>query len=680
MPLSNRTNPKMTRGKPALMSHLATLYQHGRTELDAYKKRCSLLDNRYYNSIYDKFPTSMAKVQSLKSKRSGLIPKVSIPAATAAVSTVHAFQTNYFLSRDPVFKFQAKQNGNPETERIVEQIISYQFAYSGMYGVIDSFLLDVLRYGAGVIMCYWKEISSIKTVPNLLTGKPTGAEPERVRTVDYAGNVLEHVTPYRFFWDTSLPLLEFQKGQFCGRERQYTEMDIVEGERLGVFKNTKAFLERAERWDPDFAGSIQDEVEARSSLSREDNLLAQTFQKMYAFGVGHTGRAGTIEEEGVRSYKVVQMYIRLVPSRWGLGPGRDPEVWVFYVDAGFNVMLLSEPAGHPHRRYPFVTGCYESGGSSLIGQGLMESVEGQQVAIDSYVNLHLRQLQEQANPSMLFNAKVFSAKDLTQESRPGKCIPTSPNAATATPGGMGRLSDHVLFVPSGLGDKSGMYFEGIQLARQNINELSGLSPESPGASSRQSATGARINAAMTANNLQSRSRLLAAESISPLAQQLLVNTQFQMTSDQLLEILGEETVKRLHESGQFERLFDKFDYVVLDSAAQQDQFASGRAMAELLQTVLQYPELYQQFDPSRLLEQVANMLGVSNPQQYRRTKDEGERLQQQLQQQAGQEAAAGGQPGVSGQAGTGGAVGGKAPGRSTPTASTATPESTLGPV
>jgi hypothetical protein len=51
--------------------------------------------------------------------------------------------------------------------------------------------------------------------------------------VKYEGNLVRPISPYRWFPDTRFPIVDFQKGEFCAAEEEYSKTALEDLEESG---------------------------------------------------------------------------------------------------------------------------------------------------------------------------------------------------------------------------------------------------------------------------------------------------------------------------------------------------------------------------------------------------------------------------------------------------------------
>src|SRR5690606_28406771 len=82
---------------------------------------------------------------------------VAIPMSYATLMAAHTYWTSVFMSRTPIFQYAARHGETPLNEQAVEALIDYQVNVGAMLVPFYIWLLDVGKYGIGILWEYWDQ-------------------------------------------------------------------------------------------------------------------------------------------------------------------------------------------------------------------------------------------------------------------------------------------------------------------------------------------------------------------------------------------------------------------------------------------------------------------------------------------------------------------------------------------
>src|SRR5688572_22025070 len=152
---------------PSLTREIAHESDHARRILAELKQRV-----RYWeagvSSKKDKWRQAEEKVLAYlperevdvkrRSSRENGLPQyttIQIPYSYAVVMAAYTYLTSVFMGRDPVFQYTGRHGESQQQVQAIEALVSYQVLCSGMQKYLHSWLYDALRYGEGIVSCWW---------------------------------------------------------------------------------------------------------------------------------------------------------------------------------------------------------------------------------------------------------------------------------------------------------------------------------------------------------------------------------------------------------------------------------------------------------------------------------------------------------------------------------------------
>jgi hypothetical protein len=489
----------------------------------------------------------------------------------------------------------------------VEALLDYQMTTGGGMVPLFVWLLDPGRFGHGVLGHYWdtERITTRKYVDEVPTflGMPIpGAKPRRVAelttTTGYVGNRLFNVRPQDFLPDPRKSLVDFQRGEFCARYVEVSWSEIRAGERSGKYFNVAALQAARES---KLQGNISDGVRDRGA----EEVISHLQLPDNAF-------------DGMSSYEIPsglvkghEVYVRLVPSEWGLGAGDDYEVWVL-TRSQTGIVFGAEPLGLLHGRFPFDLLINETEGYSLFSASMMERVTPLNDALSWLLNSHMYNVRAMLNNQLVVDPSRVVMKDV--ESRDaGKVIRLKPAAF----GQDARTAISQLQV----GDITRSHLGDMQMFEQIIQRVLGVNDNVMGmvnTGGRKTATEVRSSTSFSINRLKTTCEWFSAVGFAPLVQKMV------QSSQQLYEL--ERKMRVVGDLGQMapqfamvtpEAIAGFYDYVPVDGTLPIDRFAQANLWQMLMGQVRNFPQLMQGVDMVKLFGWVANLAGLKNFNQFR---------------------------------------------------------------
>ncbi|MCH7908739.1 MAG: hypothetical protein IIB38_03885, partial [Candidatus Hydrogenedentes bacterium] len=155
--------------------------------------------------------------------------KNQVPYTYAVLMTSHTYWTSVFLGRTPVHQFAGRHGESEQKVQALEALINYQVQVGEHLVPYYIWLLDVGKYGIGILGEFWDEeiirVSEIVEEPVLIAGLiDTGKKRKRRRTRDvpgFQGNRVRNIRPHDFLPDPRVTMANFQKGEYLAI---YTEI------------------------------------------------------------------------------------------------------------------------------------------------------------------------------------------------------------------------------------------------------------------------------------------------------------------------------------------------------------------------------------------------------------------------------------------------------------------------
>lgn len=537
-----------------------------------------------------------------------------IPYGYAMLLAAHTYWTSVFLSRNPVLQYTARHGEPAQKVQAIEALVDYQVQVGEMLAPLYVWLLDVGKYGIGILGNYWAEewrnVSQIVEVQKTILGIPVPGSMKKAkataRVKGYAGNKLYNVRPHDFFPDPRVSLANFQQGEFCGRLTQAGWNSIVRNQELGEYFNL------------DKLKDIWNSQADRVSLSTTDNLPFGNFG--YEDVLTGPGSLGPFE--------LLEMVIELIPSEWELGSGDSPEKWMFTLAGGRSgVIVGAKPQGLLHDKFPFTIQLYEVNGYDLSPRGMLEVIKPLNEVMNWLVNSHMYNVRQAINNQFVVDPSRISMEDL-RDGQPGKLIRLLPQAYGTDPK-MAVAQLPVVDVTTG-------HIANMQLIADVMQRVTGASDNVQGmmnAGGRKTATEVRTSSSFSINRLRTNAEYFSALGWTPMAQMLLQNTQQLYDEEQTFRIAGDLLNRNQTLVVSPESIQGFYDFVPVDGTLPIDRFAQATLWKEILLGLGKMPQIATQYDVGGIFSWMAQLAGLKNITQFK--------LQVQPDQMIAQQMAAG---------------------------------------
>lgn len=525
-----------------------------------------------------------------------------IPYSYAILMTAHTYWTSVFLSRAPIFQFQARHGEAKGNEQALEALIDYQCQVGQWLVPLYIWLMDVGKYGDGILGYYWDEetipVTQIVEKPDLYMGIiPTGKTKKVKQTANvpgYCGNRLYNVRPAHWFPDVRRPLHRFQEGEFAIR---YVEMgwnELKKKEARGEVFNLEDLKKSGMSNYMSSLGSAQ------IDFPTVDNALL-------AAGLGANDK--TMSD----GKALLEIYIELIPKDWGLGSSDYPEKWVFLVDVQWSTLVGARPLGALHGKYQFANMQLEPDGYSLASRGMMEILQPLQDTMDWLINTHFYNVRKTLNDQVLVDPSKIVMKDLL-DPLPGGIIRMSPRGYGTDP----RLAIQQLQ----MSDITQVHLADADRVAQLIQRVSGVTDSIMGlmgGSSRKTAQEVRTTTGFGTNRLKTQTEYFSAMGWGPLAQGLVSNTQQYLDITRQYRVVGDLRQAGLQQSMTIgpEDIAGFFDWVPVDGTLPVDRYAQAALWQQMLANIQRYPQVMMQFDIAGIFAWVAQLAGLKNINQFR---------------------------------------------------------------
>jgi len=534
---------------------------------------------------------------------------LKIPYDYAVLMSAHTYWTSVFLGRDPVFQFAGREGQAQDATLAMEALINHQITAGRGIPPLYIWLLDVGKYGVGIVGEFWDEeksvVAKIVDVPDEYLGVQLGTFTKKIKRVlvnGYHGNRLYNVRPYDFYPDPRVTMLNLQQGEFCGRRVPVGWNQIIKRHATGRYFN----VEQLRKWRHKNYRSVE---EGSSQIQRPVRPGDETW----------------IETMDMSNVELLEMYIEIIPKQWKLGDSTYPEIWVFTL-ANEEIIIGAQPLGLYHSKFPFSTLELEPDGYAMFKRSLLEIAKPMTDIITWLVNTHFYNTRKALNDMFIVDPSKVVMKDVL-DPKPGKVI---------------RLKDEMFgqdvrnaiqqFPTSNV---TQAHMNDVESVANMLQRVTGVNDSLMGLANqkgRQTATEVRTSSAFGVNRLKTTSEWFSATGFTDLSYMLVANSQQLYDQEKKIRIAGD--MWNFKGGQRFlnvtpDMIAGGWDFVPVDGTLPIDRFAQVNMWTQLLQQMAQSPQVLQEFDLGQIFSWVAQLGGLKNINQFKIEIDDPVALQQQ---------------------------------------------------
>lgn len=542
---------------------------------------------------------------------------LEIPYSYAVLMTAHTYYTSVFLARNPVFQLSGRHGESEQQTQAMEALLAYQMTVGQNLVPLFIWLLDPGKYGFGVVGHYWdKESVRMRQeieVPETFLGMPIPGKTKKQMQVQdvvgFEGNRIYNIRPQDFFPDPRVPLVHFQRGEFCSRYAEVPWNEIYEGQKSFRYFN----YEQLKRLRAERGGQA---VQAGDAVSRDVGSSRVT-------ELPGTSEADGAYDVPVGFIKGHEVYLKIIPREWKLGEGDRQEIWCFNVSTN-GVIFGAMPLGEYSGKFPFDVLLDEIDGYTLFPKATIERVKPLNDIITWLVNTHFYNVRSAMNNQFLVDPSMVVMKDV-ENPGPGKIIRLKPQAY----GKDVRTALHQLQVA----DVTRQHIGEVGLLTEFIQKVTGVNDSIMGAvnqGGRKTATEVRTSTSFGINRLKTQCEWFSNTGFSPLTTKLVQRTQQNYDKMKKFRLVGDLGMM----APQFANVDPAaisgfFDFEPVDGTLPVDRFAQANLWQMIMGQMAQQPAILAQYDIAKIFGWVANLAGIKNIAQFKIMPDQ--LMQQQMQ-------------------------------------------------
>lgn len=527
---------------------------------------------------------------------------IDVSMTYAMVMTAHTYLSTVFLSRNPVFQYSGRHGESEMNVQAVESLMDYQMNVGVNLPAQYIWLLDVLKYGVGILWDYWhidsRQVSTLVDKPVTIDGIEVVGRTQRQKVIKrvqgYEGNKLFNVRPYDYLPDPRVSLSEPQKGEFVGRLVEFAWNTLTRR------KLSKQYI------------NIDKLKEMRLAGGGAGGAGSGNLMRFQPLGTGELPDTQGFSSTLLDAIPGFEMVVDLVPNEWGLGTTEHPEKWVFAV-ADDKVIIEVHPYGMYHDEFPSTVLESEFNPYSLFKRSMFEIGRPLNDTMSWLFNTHFYNVRKSLNGEIVFDPSRLNASDVMSK-EPGKRIRLKPIA-------YGTDVRTMLYTIPGGSDVTGTHLQDTNVVGDLLQKVMGINENIMGALSsggRKTATEVRTASSSSVNRMRTLAEYLSGLGYAPLSQRMLQTTQQMYTGERKFRIAG-DTVNTPESFMNIDAdaIGGFYDFVAVDGTLPIDRFAIVNMWGTLLAQISRMPEIMASYDMGRIFEWIAQLGGIKNIRQFR---------------------------------------------------------------
>lgn len=588
----------------ALLDHAKRLVRMSRAKMSSYYPDWDMQDSVFRG---EKCPD----LDDRKAMQRGKPGKMIIPNTYAQVMTFTSFQ---FLMFNQNRRFFELQGTGPEDSGMKKEdselLLERDLRHNQFNGKLFQFLLDVGRFGPGIIETNWQvdktkawitpEPVSMNTPSGLATTVQGAAGWQEFTR--FEGNEIKNVSPYRFFPDTRHALTNFKRGEFCAVEEEYG---------MGQLRKMAANKEVAglDHIQPLKNSYVKDRGgETRWSLLGDDKAVQ---------------RFDSNNDSSVALITKLQIY--LIPSKFTygekkkLGPEEFPVLYDLWY-ANDNRVIKCEPNRNWHGEFSWNLGQFTPDMHRIVNFGLADLIYPIQDAISWFINSHITSVRRVIGNRLIIDPKIVETKTLDGEGD----IYLKKGYGGPLDRAVGQLR---------VQDVTGGHMGDADTLNKITEMVTGVNGNAMGQynSGRRSAQEARVVTAGAAGRMKMHGQLLWESALGQMGKQMHSNLRQSLSFESFNRIVGsafaapqgtdpEAFMSQRYAAykGTPEDVICGDDFFMFDSTLASEKGFIAQSLQELLVSVMTNPVAAQTWDISAkaLMEEIQRLRGVSNVGQF----------------------------------------------------------------
>jgi hypothetical protein len=593
-----------------VLDYLVTRIRDSERAMSAFhgRWRCNEMRNQAWIDLrkYDKVLKQMND-----SGKPPLAVDIVVPYSFATLSTISTYLLQVFAAKMPYMQV-GTYGTNVNNAMQMEVLLQYQNDHNRIVKWWWNWFNDMNLYGVGILSNRWLVKTQQRTqrqdrpVFDLQTGNFSQESiREQNEVVTYEGNDVFSVDPFMFYPDPRVPMRE------APEKAEYIDLRSFEGKHMLKRQEQQGLL----KW-VDAAPAISSEKTTGTLSSARDLLTG---------GDAHAGANWHgVQEVGPGAYDRDNISIDIVPRELGIGESDRIERWSFSILNKAQI-VAAERLLDDHGEHPVIVAEPYGSGYDFGSAGMADYVGPLQDSMSWFLNSHMQNVRSSINNQFVVDPFAVEMKDVNRPG-PGRTIRMKRTALNRD------VKSAIMQLPvqditRGHMTDMNTFFEIGQRVSAVSENLLGLQ-DSGG---RKTATEVRTSGAAAASRLAALTRVVSAQGMTSLANQMALNSMQWMTKEFHVRVTGSDGMQyplQINPDG----VAGDYYYPVNDGSLPMDKVALMDIWKEIIGVAFQDPEIRANYSIPKIFEFVAELGGAKNIKSFKIQQGSPEQIQQQQQQ------------------------------------------------
>jgi hypothetical protein len=517
---------------------------------------------------------------------------IVVPITYATRETLLTYWVAAFL-RSPIFRYMPSRDPNDVIGvMLLENVIEQHTIRSKASLDLHTMWSDAFTYGFGAVSPTWRVERGYRTTYDTeierILGFPVRKKEVRRREeiTQFEGNALTSLDTYNCLPDPNVPIIKVQDMDYFGWSERGTYNALLMDEKMsgGSLFNIKYLHDMGDRTSSYYNSGSEDTgryTKTGLSIDRPDQIRGKPVD-------------------------IINMYMWIIPSEYGLGDSEYPEIWKFAVAAD-RVIIEASELGLDHNKIPVCTMSPDSDGHTTMPVSILEREYPLQHAIDWLWQSHVANVRKTINNMLVVDPSLINMNDLVDT----KYGMVARLRAAAWGRGVTDAVEQLQVQDVTKGHIGDIGF------LMNIDNLVFTSNQAKGSQERK---GERVSAQEARDTRMAK--LGAIQAHYDIAYQFASNTIQLMEEEQVVKLSGEYTQQLIDEyavQADFFKVSPKALDVRWDVIPQDGTIPGGEyadVWERLMNNAAAHPELYQSLDFVRIWKHIARLLGAKDPDAF----------------------------------------------------------------
>jgi len=539
--------------------------------------------------------------------------EVVVPYAWATMQTIITYLLHTFGGRKPIFQVGAYRGEQVKRAKNMETLLQYNADYQRYVYHLYNYFANGEAYGIAVQRNMWSRVERTKTVTRpaspqlaqIMAYSGMNAPPVRSqqRAVCFEGNAVSIISPFMFFPDPRVPMVEVaEKGEFVfWRDFQGRHM-LLRAQADGLLQWVDAVK----------AGS------GPSWLGGHSGAGGDSIAGLRALGEPLTSGGTQGSSTAAPNIQVDQGTVEIIPAELGLSPSKRPEKWLFTI-LNQSQIVQAEPVNLNHGEHPISVTEPNAFGHSFGQLSTVDLLASTQDTMSWLINSHMYNVRASLNNIFVVDPNRVEMDDFLDPLPGGlirlKSTPWAPADARAA------------IQQQAVSDITRSHLADYQLMQRMGNDLTGASDNMRGiqdSGGRKTATEVRTSFEAGGSRLASRAMLYSSMGLSRGAAQWASNYQQFMTGEFEARVLGANgTMDSVIITP--EGIEGDYYFPIHDGTLPLDRVAQLDVWREIWGMVVQDPsgQMQQTYDAQAIFRFMAQLGGAQNIDQFKLAPAEG---------------------------------------------------------